>query len=118
MPFLLLLLCCGLLTACEPEANTETQASSEPQVVNHGRRNVPPERMLRVQTTEHYRVSYQPMTNPIPFNKPFRVTVDVQDLATTRPPEKSLTLAADADMPEHNHGMQITPKIKAMGPGR
>lgn len=111
--------------ACRPSDQSDKQTQSQGETaaeknkrLNHGVRNTPPERMLRTQTTAHYRVSYLPDTDPIPLNAHFRLRVNIQDLSTSRPPEPPLTLSADADMPEHNHGMQITPAVEYLGEGQ
>ncbi len=111
-----------LLTGCPAQEETQTQSpenSATPmQDMNHGVRNVPPERMLRTQTSATYRVSYQPQQDPIPLNEHFRVTLNLQNLSTTRPPEKTVQVRVDADMPEHNHGMQSTPEVVSLGNGQ
>ncbi len=110
------------VTACNPQQqDTQTKdetAAEKTRRMNHGVRNIPTERMLRSQTTAHYRVSYVPETDPIPLNAHFRLRVNIQDLSTSRAPEPPMTLTADADMPEHNHGMQTTPETDYFGQGQ
>lgn len=111
----------GML-GCKPsqekiQQENETAAQKNDRV-NHGVRNIPPERMLRTQTTAHYRVSYLPVTDPIPLNAHFRLRVNLQELSTTRAPEPPVKMTADADMPEHNHGMQTTPEVDYFGQGQ
>ncbi len=116
--------CFVLLTACAPQGDGATQdaqqetAAEKSLRMNHGVRNIPPERMLRSQVSAHYRVSYQPVTDPVPLNTHFRLRVNVQDLKTSRPPEPPISLTADADMPEHNHGMQVSPEVQYLGKGQ
>lgn len=125
MPFIVTLLfsiCILGLLGCE-NPQDEIQKTNETTVeknarLNHGVRNTPSERMLRTQTTAHYRVSYLPETDPIPLNAHFRLRVNVQDLSSTRAPEPPVKITADADMPEHNHGMQITPEVDYFGQGQ
>ena len=125
MPFivsLFLSICVLGMLSCKtqqdaPPKNDETAIEKNARV-NHGVRNTPPERMLRTQTTPHYRVSYSPDTDPIPLNVHFRLRVNLQELVTTRAPESPVEMTADADMPEHNHGMQITPEVSYLGQGQ
>lgn len=118
------LACVMFLVACAPqdaESNQKTQqetAAEKSLRMNHGVRNIPPERMLRSQVSPHYRVSYQPVTDPVPLNTHFRLRVNVQDLKSSRPPEPPIALTADADMPEHNHGMQVAPEVQYLGKGQ
>ncbi len=76
------------------------------------------QRQQRVQISEqkHFRISYQPNPDPIPLNQHFRMTFLVQDLSGKG--LDGLKLKVDAGMPEHNHGMSVKPKLKALGKGR
>lgn len=122
-------LMCFMFIACKPQAESSAEQSSAESVrqetsaeknlrLNHGVRNIPPERMLRSQVTPHYRVSYQPVTDPIPLNAHFRLTVNLQELKTSRAPQSPVLISAEADMPEHNHGMQVTPEVVPLGQGQ
>ncbi len=62
------------------------------------------------------RVSTDP--DPIPFNEPFTVDVDVFDASS---PSKSLegaSVVVDAWMPDHGHGMNRFPKTEPLDNGR
>ena len=115
--------CVGLLNGCATESKqaetSQTETAAEKTMrMNHGVRNTPPERMLRSQTTARYRISYQPDPDPIPLNSHFRLKLNVQDLKTSRAPENPPELMADADMPEHNHGMHVKPVVTYLGNGQ
>jgi hypothetical protein len=52
----------------------------------------------------------------VPLNEPFQIVVVVVPLASAGSGE--LALAVDAAMPEHGHGMNVEPKVTALGKGR
>lgn len=118
---LLLLLSCSPREAtddAQKETATVENQTQKTKRVNHGLRNVPPERMGRSQTSAHYRVSYKPSADPMPLNDHFRLVLNIQDLATSSSPAKALDVQVDADMPEHNHGMHVKPEVKSLGKGQ
>lgn len=63
-----------------------------------------------------FKLSYVPDPDPIPMNRHFRLKLLLQN-ATNKPLDGAL-LKVDATMPEHNHGMNVKPKVKALGQGR
>ncbi|PIQ28347.1 hypothetical protein COW36_04060 [bacterium (Candidatus Blackallbacteria) CG17_big_fil_post_rev_8_21_14_2_50_48_46] len=75
------------------------------------------ERENRSQLTDnkHYRVIYTPLPDPIPLNQHFRLKLTVQD-AQNKVVENA-KIYVDADMPTHNHGMTVKPKVKDLGKG-
>lgn len=62
-----------------------------------------------------FRLSYTPLPDPIPFNKHFRLKLLLQDARNA--PVKGAKLSVTATMPEHNHGMNVKPKVKELGNG-
>lgn len=55
-------------------------------------------------------VSYTTVPSPLPYNAYFDLTLSIAD-ATGQ------TVAVDARMPEHNHGMNVTPEVTDHGDG-
>ncbi len=62
-----------------------------------------------------YRVSYTPDPDPIPFNEPFGMLVHAT--AADGAVVDDLSIAVDATMPEHGHGMNTTPTVENLGDG-
>ncbi|HEY9840687.1 MAG TPA: FixH family protein, partial [Candidatus Obscuribacterales bacterium] len=62
-----------------------------------------------------FKLSYTPTPDPVPLNQHFRLKVLLQDAQNHVLDGAKLT--ADATMPEHNHGMNVKPKVKALGQG-
>lgn len=75
------------------------------------------DRENRSQLTDnkHYRVIYQPIPDPIPLNQHFRLRLTVQDVKGQT--IENAKIYIDADMPGHNHGMNVKPQIKDLGKG-
>lgn len=70
---------------------------------------------LQVSDKKSFKLSYTPTPDPIPLNSFFRLKLLLQD-----PQTRVLTgakLSVSATMPEHNHGMNVKPKVKALGQG-
>ena len=65
-----------------------------------------------------YYVSYDSDPAPIPVNAPFVLGIDVftDDSKSSR--VSDVTVDADAEMPEHGHGMNLLPPTEAVGDGR
>jgi hypothetical protein len=61
------------------------------------------------------RIAYQPVPDPIPLNELFRIRVTVRDRSGR--PVPGVDLAASAVMPEHQHGMNLEPKVHKTGEG-
>jgi hypothetical protein len=56
--------------------------------------------------------------DPIPLSDPFAMNVELfEDEACTKPASDG-TLSVDAAMPHHGHGMNVRPKVEALGAGR
>jgi len=75
------------------------------------------QRQQRSQFSEKksFRASYTPLPDPIPLNKHFRIKLQVQDAQNKILNNAKLKL--DAGMPEHNHGMNVKPKVNDLGQG-
>lgn len=73
------------------------------------------ENRSQITDNKHYRVIYTPLPDPIPLNQHFRLKLTVQT-AEGKTVENA-KLYVDADMPSHNHGMNVKPKVKALGKG-
>ena len=58
-----------------------------------------------------YLVRVRPSLEPIPENEAFALTVWVFDPRRPTEPLADVTLAADAGMPEHGHGMNRVPAV-------
>lgn len=70
---------------------------------------------LQLSDKKSFKLSYTPTPDPIPLNGFFRLRLLLQD-----PDNRVLDgakLTVDATMPEHNHGMNVKPKVKALGKG-
>jgi len=107
-----------LASGCQPEASeTDSGTAARP---SHAVFHPPSERLFKTQTTEGQRfvVSYQSEPDPIPLNAHFRLTFSVQEAQSKQPPGEALALQLDADMPEHNHGMNVQPVVRSLGGGR
>lgn len=114
------LLCGSLLSAC-PQAENSTTAdkqteASRPPVRQHGAQ-LKTQRLVRTLESEQggYRVTYTPTPDPIPLNGFFRLKIDVQSL---KGQPAATDLRIQASMPEHNHGMNVQPKVVALNPGQ
>ncbi|MBT9548874.1 MAG: FixH family protein [Candidatus Sericytochromatia bacterium] len=73
------------------------------------------ENRSQITDNKHYRVIYTPLPDPIPLNQHFRLKLTVQN-AEGKVVENA-KLYVDADMPSHNHGMNVKPKVKDLGKG-
>ncbi|MBL8879854.1 MAG: FixH family protein, partial [Phycisphaerales bacterium] len=66
-----------------------------------------------------YELSYSTSPDPLPLNEMFSIEVALLDTSTGAPPAApDLALTVDARMPEHQHGMNVTPKVENLGDGR
>lgn len=76
------------------------------------------QRQQRAQVSDKksFKLSYTPTPDPVPLNKFFRVRLLLQDAQNRLLNGASLTV--NATMPEHNHGMNVKPKVKALGQGQ
>lgn len=54
---------------------------------------------------------------PIESNRMFTMTVSVYEDAELSRPAANAGVHADADMPEHGHGMTLVPRVSRMSPG-
>ena len=58
-----------------------------------------------------YRVSWRADPDPIPLNEGFSIDVWIEDPADPALELESISLAADAAMPDHGHGMNRKPRV-------
>ncbi|MBI1853341.1 MAG: FixH family protein [Planctomycetes bacterium] len=65
-----------------------------------------------------YVIRFTPTPDPIPLGQLFSLDVSVLDARTVPLPGKDVTLAVDARMPEHQHGMNVEPRVTPRGDGR
>jgi hypothetical protein len=67
-----------------------------------------------------FTVRWSSKPDPIPSTDPFIIEFELfEDAAMTRPIELPATdVAVDAAMPHHGHGMNVKPRIEALGGGR
>jgi hypothetical protein len=112
MKHLAFILCSGLMAL---GSLTPAFAQTAP---NHNRPkpvNVDRENRSQFSAKKAYRVIYTPTPDPIPLNKHFTLKLVVQD-ANNRPIDNA-KIVVDAGMPDHNHGMNVKPVVKALGKG-
>ena len=63
-------------------------------------------------------VAYTTSPSPIPLGEVFGLTVTVSDSGDHSKGVPDSTIAVDALMPAHRHGMNLRPRITAIGDGR
>jgi hypothetical protein len=112
MQYLTLALCSAMvaLGTLSPVWAQNTPNHNRPKPVNVDREN-----RSQFSAKKAYRVIYTPVPDPIPLNKHFTLKLVVQD-ANNRPIDNA-KIVVDAGMPEHNHGMNVKPVVKALGKG-
>jgi hypothetical protein len=64
-----------------------------------------------------YVVSYKTIPAAPEVNKTFEIEVRIVDSKFREAPPEDLSLGVDANMPAHNHGMNVMPKITKIGKG-
>ena len=64
---------------------------------------------------EAFQVFYTATPSPIPLNQPFSLVVRVEPAGK---PIDAFSLAVDARMPQHRHGMNTRPVVNDLGGGR
>ena len=52
------------------------------------------------------------------MNEPFEFELIVRPAGTLATVGDDVTITVDADMPDHRHGMNTTPRVERIGPGR
>ena len=65
-----------------------------------------------------WRVRWRSELGSIPVNEPFRMLVEVDPTAGGDPTPADVSLALDAGMPSHGHGMIRLPRVVRTSPGR
>jgi hypothetical protein len=81
--------------------------------------NVPAPQVLATNTSwGTFHVTVTPRPNPIPLNQLFALSIAVSHVQDHDKPAADTTVAVDARMPEHNHGMNLQPQVSADGGGR
>lgn len=68
---------------------------------------------------EAFRITLDSTPEPIPFNRPFELTIDVTERVVD-PGQETCTpqLEISATMPEHGHGMTLEPRVERAGTDR
>jgi DNA-binding beta-propeller fold protein YncE len=61
-----------------------------------------------------YSVCVTTVPDPVPLNAPFAVNVSVYENSTRGALARNVILDVDATMPEHHHGMTLTPQVRAL----
>lgn len=89
------LLLAATLLACAPSPHVDTETTD-----------------IRVGQAGPWAVLWAPDPDPLPYNEPFALDLDVdgEPLPTI--------VQVRADMPEHGHGMPTDPVVTALGDGR
>jgi hypothetical protein len=123
----------GLLAACNRSAQPprpvatapadESASAAEPAAPHSGQMaDVPPgpDERTTASNAGGYVVGYTSRPDPIPLNEPFELTVEVRRAGTAGPgpPVDGAALTVDGRMPEHRHGMNVVPEVRAIGDGR
>ncbi len=68
---------------------------------------------------ERYQLRLRPTPDPIPFNRPFGLEVEVLQGCSSPQPTSDVKLTVEAVMPEpQQHGMRIEPGVEELGGGR
>lgn len=62
-------------------------------------------------------VQVTPQPNPIPLNQMFTLSIAVSQADDHAMAAAGTTVAVDARMPAHNHGMNLQPRVTAIGDG-
>ncbi|MGV3522586.1 MAG: FixH family protein [Candidatus Sericytochromatia bacterium] len=103
-----------LLAALALPAGAQTRPAAPP---HQNYRIDKVQRAQRTQLSEKksFRLSYTPVPDPIPLNQHFRLRLQLQDAQNRI--LNGATLKVDANMPEHNHGMNVKPTVKSLGKG-
>ena len=63
-------------------------------------------------------VSYDSDPDPIPLNEEFVLGVEVYTDDSMSSPSSNITVEVDATMPEHQHGMNVSPEALEVSDGR
>lgn len=108
------LLSAALLLAA-PQMPMQAQTQAQTQHQNFRIDKVQRSQRTQLSDKKSFSLSYTPTPDPIPLNQHFRIRVQVQNAANKL--LDGAVLTADATMPEHNHGMNVKPKVKALGKG-
>jgi hypothetical protein len=106
-----------LTGGCAPSSNTPASPPAH-DAVPPEKVNATDERRARETSGGTYFVSYTPVPSPVPLNKIFELDVRVFTDAAMTTPADGVTIAADAAMPHHHHGMNIVPRAERAGPGQ
>lgn len=64
-----------------------------------------------------FHVKVVPQPNPIPFNQLFGLAIAVSPAKNHGQALSDATVAVDARMPAHNHGMNLQPRVTSAGAG-
>lgn len=72
-------------------------------------------RMSMASNDGRYTVCATSVPNPIPLNEPFAMNVQVYETPERTRLARKVILEVDATMPEHHHGMNLKPQVRAIG---
>ena len=96
------------IPACErgPRDTTEPSEPASP-------------RATRSEVTQEgsFRVSYRPSPAPVPLNEYFELSLTVTPYEDGEPLPEDLEVGVDAAMPDHGHGMNVRPEVRALDHG-
>jgi hypothetical protein len=98
---------CGLCGCSAAPKQVEAPGAKEPEP-----------RAPRQTSLGGYYVTYETSPAVIPVNKIFSIDVRVCTDAAMQQPAAGVQIGADAAMPSHHHGMNLTPKVEKVGEGR
>lgn len=105
----------------EQAASGEEQSADEaPQGSTKEQADIEEDQSRRGATEgDHFYVVVTPQPNPIPFQELFELEVEVFEDESREEPAGEVALdQVRAEMPAHNHGMNVEPTIEEQGDGR
>jgi len=111
---LLLAAACGDEPAA-PEQAAKTATEQIPQVQAEAGQDPDPivldGKTTALSNADTYRVTWRADPDPIPLNEGFSIDVWIEDAADPERQLESISLAVDAAMPDHGHGMNRKPRV-------
>ncbi|MFK7961810.1 MAG: hypothetical protein AB8G96_14945 [Phycisphaerales bacterium] len=106
--------------SASPQTETETGTGTETETEPNPDSNTPPPHASRVLSNDGaWTITWWTEPATIPMHELHQVEVRVVSARDAEAPLPSdLSLAVDARMPHHRHGMLVAPEVTRLGPGR
>jgi hypothetical protein len=76
------------------------------------------QRVISETSNGNYHVTYTSKPDPIPLNELFTLEVNVYKDANLQHRPSGVAIEVDADMPAHQHGMTLAPRIEPISDGQ